>query len=285
MTVRQILGLLLALVPLPAMCLDTALMASEFEPRPQLGLGDEHLQIAAADNRDSETGAPIGQPLYDPEFPHLSLPTEPDWDGIKRDTKLFLLYQVAVVGVLYLMPQSVSQWDDEDKSGNIFRKWDDNVSNLRKDKDDWAINFVGHPYFGAVYYVRARHRGFDRPSSFWYGAIMSTIYEYGIEALFEPASVQDMIFTPVGGAIVGEYLMIGREKIKRGVAARGYARTRDTVGLFFTDPLGALNEKVNRWLGNDDEQAVRLELYPLLSARGADLSSMELRGIQAFYRW
>lgn len=260
-------------------------MASEIEQRPQLGLGDEHPQIAAADSQDSETGASTGQPLYDPEFPHLLIPTEPDWDGIKQDTKLFLLYQVGVVGVLYLMPQSVSQWDDEDKSGNIFRKWDDNVNNLRKDKDDWAINFVGHPYFGAVYYVRARHRGFDRRSSFWYGAIMSTIYEYGIEALFEPVSVQDMIFTPVGGAIVGEYLMIGREKIKRGVATRGYARTRDKVGLFFTDPLGTINEKVNRWFGNDAEQAARLELYPMLSARGADLGSMELRGIQAFYRW
>ncbi|ALP53539.1 hypothetical protein Tel_10540 [Candidatus Tenderia electrophaga] len=285
MTVKKLLGWLLALIPIPALCLDTALTGAQLDLRPQLGLGDAHLHIAAAATQDSEIAPATAQSADNAEFPHLEIPAEPDWDGITSDTKLFLLYQVAVVGVLYLMPESVSQWDDEDKSGNIFGKWDNNVNSLRKDSDDWAINFIGHPYFGAVYYVRARHRGFDRQASFWYGLIMSTIYEYGIEALFEPVSIQDMIFTPVGGAVMGEYFMIGHENIKRGIAARGYARTRDKVGLFFTDPLGAINDKVNQWFGTSDEQAARLELYPMLSARDDTLSSLEVRGVQAFYRW
>jgi hypothetical protein len=286
MTIRKILGLLLVLFPLPAMCLDTSPLLAGTVQRPQLSLEDNYLQIAAlTDQSQPETGTATTDLAFNPEYPHLDIPAEPDWDGLTDDTKLFLLYQVGVVGVLYLMPESISQWSSSEKSGNVFRKWDNNVNNLRKDKDQWVINFIGHPYFGAVYYVRARHRGFERGDSFWYGFIMSTIYEYGIEAVFEPASVQDMIFTPVGGAIMGEYFMAGRESIKRGIAERGYTRFRDKVGLFFTDPLGAINTKVKEWFNIKDEDDAQLELYPLLKAPQQNLASMQLQGIQAFYRW
>lgn len=293
MTVRKFLGLLLALIPLPGLCLDPLpLSATGQTPPPPLGLEQQYLQLATAETPNSELQAAeiqapeaVAPNTAVPEYPNLSIPNQPDWEGLKDDTKLFILYQLGMVGILYLMPESVSQWDEEDKTGNIFRKWDDNVTSVRKDPDDWAINFIGHPYFGAVYYVRARHRGFTRPNSFWYALAMSTIYEYGIEALFEPVSVQDLIFTPIGGAIMGEYFMIGAENIRRGIAERGYARTRDKVGLFFTDPLGAINEKVNQWFGNTDEQQARLELYPMLSVPKADLSAIELHGVQALYRW
>ncbi len=286
MTVRKILGLLLVLIPVPGLCIDPIppLQVTVTE-HPQLGLNHGYLKLAAAD--DQTLGAPKTANLksYDPEFPNLFIPTKPDRDGLASDTKLFLLYQLGVVGVLYLMPESISKWDDEDKTGNIFRKWDDNVNNLRKDTDDWGINYIGHPYFGATYYVRARHRGYNRQNSFWYSAIMSTIYEYGIEALFEPASLQDMIFTPVGGAIVGEYLMVGREKLKRNIAAKGYSDTSDKVLLFFTDPLGSINAKVNQWFDHDGEDQARLDLFPMVSLDQNNSHNVELKGVQAMYRW
>jgi len=217
------------------------------------------------------------------EFPHLNLPSSPDHEGLMHDSKLFLLYQVGVVGVLYLMPQSVSQWGDDQKNGNVFRKWDDNVNNLRKDHDDWTINYIGHPYFGSVYYVRARQRGFDRPDSLWYGVVMSTIYEYGIEAIFEPVSIQDLIFTPVGGAVIGEYFMTARENIMRDVSNRGYATTGDNVKLFFTDPLGVINKKVDKLIGYKEAS---LDLMPLFSRDGVDQHSMPaLVGLQAHVSW
>jgi len=266
--------------------MDTTPLLPGSAQRPHLGLNDSYLQIAASDAQSpSQTDTPATGRATNPEYPHLSISAEPDWDGLTSDTKLFLLYQVGVVGVLYIMPQSISQWSDSQKRGNVFRKWDNNVNNLRKDKDKWMINFIGHPYFGAVYYVRARHRGFERSDSFLYGFIMSTIYEYGIEAIFEPSSIQDMIFTPVGGAIMGEYFMAGRESIKRGIAERGYTRFRDKVGLFFTDPLGAVNTKVKEWFDIKDDDNAQLELYPLLSAPRQNLASMQLQGIQAFYHW
>lgn len=217
------------------------------------------------------------------EFPHLNLPATPDWSGLIHDSKLFILYQVGVVGVLYLMPESVSQWGDDQKQGNIFRKWNDNVSNLRKDRDNWEINYIGHPYFGSVYYVRARERGFDRQDSLLYGTVMSTIYEYGIEALFEPASIQDLIFTPVGGAIVGEYFMTARENILRDVNNRGYATTGDNVKLFLTDPLGAINKKVDKAFGYKEAS---IDLMPLLDRNNADNHSLPtLIGVQAHLNW
>ncbi len=217
------------------------------------------------------------------EFPHLNLPERSDWNGLMHDSKLFMLYQVGVVGVLYLMPQSVSQWGDDQKQGNIFRKWNDNVSNLRKDHDTWEVNYIGHPYFGSVYYVRARQRGFDRQDSLLYGVVMSTIYEYGIEALFEPASIQDLIFTPVGGAVVGEYFMAARENILRGVNSRGYATTGDNVKLFFTDPLGVINKKVDKVFGYKEAS---LDLMPLLNRNNSDHHALpSLVGLQAHLNW
>ena len=281
----MILGFLLALTPLPGLCLNAIpLTQTDTLERPRLGLSDEYLHLAAAD--DPNANQPLNKTSqFDPEFPYLQIPNEPDKSGLVRDSKLFLLYQVAIVGVIYLMPESISKWSEDDKNGNVFDKWEENVNNLRKDKDDWAINFIGHPYFGAVYYVRARHRGYDRESSFWYSAIMSTIYEYGIEAVFEPVSIQDLIFTPIGGAVMGEYFMAARENIKRDIATKGYTSTSDKVKLFFTDPLGSINDKVNRMFGHKETDQARLELMPLIRVNESDNSSMELQGIQAFYRW
>lgn len=276
--------MLLILLPLLGMCHESvstnwATSSSGL----QLGLKHEYLQLAAVESTSTATN---DTSPYDPDYPNLFIPTEPDIDGLKQDTKLFLLYQVAVVGTLFVMPESISKWSKEDKRGNIFRKWKDNVNNLRKDKDDWAINYIGHPYFGSVYYVRARQRGLERQDSFWYAAVMSTLYEYGIEALFEPVSIQDMIFTPVGGAILGEYLMLGREKMKRNISARGHATMSDKVLLFMTDPFGTINKKVNNWFGSEQKkQTTQLELLPMLSPNENNNVGIQLQGVQALYRW
>ena len=56
MTLRMILGFLLALTPLPGLCLNPIpLTQTNFIERPKLGLSDEYLQLAAADNLNTET--------------------------------------------------------------------------------------------------------------------------------------------------------------------------------------------------------------------------------------
>jgi len=44
---------------------------------------------------------------------------------------------------------------------------------------------------------------------------LSTLWEYGPEALAEPVSIRDLVVTPVAGFLVGEYLLFPlRERIR-----------------------------------------------------------------------
>jgi len=290
----------------PAFALDQ----SPQDPWALLQSGDETsnyslspLWMAQADNVTASTGntstsdtsltpAPHRSPYYAGSL-KLSIANEPDLKGLLQDSELFLLYQLAMVGLLYLLPEDISKWDKDAKRGDPLKKWDDNVNNLGKDGDEWAVNYIGHPYFGATYYTRARIRGFNRKQSLWYSIAMSTIYEYGIEAVFEPVSVQDLIFTPVGGAVLGEYFMIGRQKIINRAAARGRQTSWDTLGLFFTDPIGTINRKVMESFSHYTPHAT-LTLQPIIASSQINKHSNsshygnnlgDTYGIQARLKW
>ena len=170
-----------------------------------------------------------------------------DWRGVRRDTAYFLGYQFAAIAVLYIAPESISGWDREQKQNYSFSKWRNNVSEPVWDEDRWWINYVTHPYWGGAYYIRARERGLDRAQSFWYSALLSTLFEYGAEALAEPVSIQDLVVTPVVGFLVGEYLFTPlRERIR---AKPGKLDWSDKATLFITDPLGVINAETDRLLG------------------------------------
>lgn len=172
-----------------------------------------------------------------------------DWEGLKQDTLYFGFTQLAVIGVLYISPQSISRWSAEDKDQYDFQKWKDNVSNPVWDTDQWWINYIMHPYWGGSYYVRASERGYEPTQSFWYSFALSTMYEFGAEALFEPVSVQDLIFTPGLGFFVGRYFMSVREGIQfREMNGEALSGT-DRATLIMTDPLGAVNRQINSALG------------------------------------
>lgn len=171
----------------------------------------------------------------------------PDWPGVGRDIGYFLGYQFAAIAVLYVAPERISGWDREQKRNYSFDKWRDNVSKPVWDEDRWWINYVLHPYWGAAYYIQARERGLDRIQAFWYSALLSTLFEYGAEALAEPVSAQDLVITPVVGALVGEYLFAPlRQRIR---AKPGPFDWSDKALLFITDPLGVLSAETDRLLG------------------------------------
>ena len=168
-----------------------------------------------------------------------------DWLGLARDTGFLLTYQLIGVGLLYVLPSSISNWNGHNKdiSGD---KWWENVQNPHWDKDSWPVNYIGHPYFGATYYIRARERGFDRIDAFLYSAFASALYEFGVEAFFEPPSYQDLIVTPVGGALLGGFVF---EPIRNWARSKGELRWYDHVILIATDPIGALNYMAESLLG------------------------------------
>lgn len=161
-----------------------------------------------------------------------------DWGGLARDTAFLLSYQIVGVAIIYSLPESVSKWSQSAKNNIGFDRWWDNVTHPGWDDDSWAVNYLGHSYFGATYYIRARERGFDRIDSFLYSAFASALYEFGVEALFERPSYQDLIVTPVGGALLGGFVF---EPVRNWISRKPELKWYDHVVLIATDPIGALN--------------------------------------------
>lgn len=214
----------------------------------------------------------------------------PDSAGLRRDTAYLLSYQVVTIGILYALPESISNWSEEQKQDYDLKNWWDNIRNPQWDDDKFWINYLAHPYWGAAYYVRARERGYDERASFWYSMAMSAAFEFGAEALFEQPSIQDLVVTPVGGVILGEYFMQLRERILAGQAPGAPLSPRDRTVLALTDPLGAINRQVQSWLGRNAEAS----LAPMIALRrvgggqryaGDDSPHERVVGIRLNYRW
>ncbi|MCU7852487.1 MAG: DUF3943 domain-containing protein [Candidatus Thiodiazotropha sp. (ex Monitilora ramsayi)] len=205
------------------------------------------LQAQRFDNVGAEWDEPFNGA---PSRPHgfgreLDDQSPADWDGLKRDTAYFFGYQFFIVGALYVLPESVSAWTEEQKEEYTFEKWKENVTHPRWDPDEWYINYILHPYWGMTYYTRGRERGLTETGAFWYSFTLSSIYEFGLEALFEPVSIQDVIFTPVLGSALGWYLEDVRREIKSQHEFSGWDKTI----LIATDPLGTLNAMADNLFG------------------------------------
>jgi hypothetical protein len=206
----------------------------------------------------SQVGAADAGLVQDPPDVAASGNTTPgalqrDWAGIGRDTAFFLGYQMVAIGITYLLPEDVSRWSEEQKDITLERWWD-NVQHPVWDEDRWYLNYIGHPYFGATYYIRARERGFGVFGSFWYAALLSGLYEFGIEALFEQPSYQDLILTPVAGALIGAFIF---EPLRQRIKSKPERRWYDHLGLIVTDPLGTANSIFERMLGIKAEMRVQ----------------------------
>jgi hypothetical protein len=224
--------------------------ASPVEPAPSHTLGGTLVSLfpekASNPEPAPETPAPPGE---EPEG--LRAP-RPDWVGMGRDTALLVGYQGVAIGVLYALPSSVSGWNNKDIS---LHEWWDNVRNPSWDGDGPFMNYLAHPYWGAAYYIRARERGFNRPASFAVSVALSTLYEFGVEAFFEPPSYQDLIVTPVVGSLIGAFVF---EPIRDRIKLKPELQWYDHVGLVLTDPLGAVNRVFEGLFGIKSDIRVRL---------------------------
>lgn len=200
--------------------------------------------------------APLDTSLPPGKVQPVVPPAAPDLRGIKRDTAYFLGYQLAAIALISVWPQDDSNGSSKEELG--FDRWWYNVTHPHWDSDDWFINYVTHPYWGAAYYIRARERGLSRAQSFWYSTLLSTVYEYGAEAMIERPSYQDLWVTPVMGSLLGEFVFAPwREHIRAKNEPLG---TSDRLVLVLTDPLDAINGAVDRLLGIESE----LSLGPVL---------------------
>jgi hypothetical protein len=196
-----------------------------------------------------------------------------DWRGLGRDTAFFLGYQVVAAGILYLLPENMTKWTAEQRRTSMERWWD-NVRHPVWDQDNWYVNYIGHPYFGAIGYIRARERRFGAFGGFWYAALISGLYEFGIEALFERPSYQDLIVTPVGGLLLGALLF---EPIRERIHGKPELYWYDHVTLALTDPLGAGNRMFEGLLGIEMEMRVQFHLP--ITAPYAPLDELTARSL------
>lgn len=119
--------------------------------------------------------------------------------------------------------------------------------NLREgwewDHNHWAINFFGHPYQGAFYYMTARASGFDFYRSLLWAALGSYTWEMFAET--EYPSTNDFIMTSIGGSAYGEVLYRLSRKLYGNENAEWYRK----LGAFALQPMGYLQRAA---FGNRD---------------------------------
>lgn len=161
-----------------------------------------------------------------------------------RQTKIMFVAGFGVAGFIALLPESISKWDkSEYQRGDLFKNWYENVkAGPVWDNDKWYINYIGHPYFGSVYYQASRKSGYNEWNSFVYAALMSTFYwEYGLEAFAEVPSLQDLFVTPIGGWVWGEWAYHKEKSIIANDRKAMGSEFWGGVALFFLDPVGSID--------------------------------------------
>ena len=158
---------------------------------------------------------------------------------------------VVTLGILELLPEDATAWNKEElRKTPIFERWWNHVKKGPVwDKDNMIFNYVLHPYGGAAYYMSARGQGYNTFHSALYSAAISTFFwEYGIEAFNEIPSIQDLIITPLAGAVIGEAFYV----LKRSIVAGGYtlfgSKFLGNVVAYLIDPV---NEVLGLIYGND----------------------------------
>lgn len=175
-----------------------------------------------------------------------------DGERLWSQTKLMFGLGLGVAGFIALLPEDISNWE-KDSGEKMTDKWVENVkAGPVWDEDAWYINYIGHPYFGGVYYQVARKSGYSEWDSFMYSALMSTFYwEYGLEAFAEVPAIQDLVVTPVGGWLYGEWAYHKEKEIH---ANGGYVWGSSGWGstaLFFLDPVDTIARGINGWVGKE----------------------------------
>ncbi|WP_264564482.1 DUF3943 domain-containing protein [Flavobacterium sp. N3904] len=196
-------------------------------------------------------------------------PAFKDYRRLAYDTGMYVGATVIAFGILYAMPESATNWDKQAMKENGFAyKWKQNVkAGPVWDEDDWVLNYVTHPYSGAVYYMTARSSGFNIFESFLYSAFMSTFFwEYGIEAFAEIPSKQDLIVTPVIGSAVGECFFYAKKSIIKHDRRVLKSRFLGYTTLFVIDPFNTLLDS----FGYKEKQKTQLNVAPIGFDKGTN---------------
>lgn len=239
------------------------------ETSPQVVVSDsinQNVKIDTTENINLLTLVDSTKTLQNP-IPYP--PAKRDYLRLSYTSGMYVATTVIAFGVLYAMPESVTNWDKEEmKEKGITYKWKENVkAGPVWDEDDWVLNWITHPYSGGVYYMTARSAGFTWFESFMYSAFMSTFFwEYGIEAFAEIPSKQDLIITPVVGSMVGEGFYHAKKSILKHDRKVLNSKFLGYTSLLLMDPFNTLLDS----FGYKDQRKSQLNIAPVGFDKGAN---------------
>lgn len=167
------------------------------------GLGDQALlhpapaTLPAEDNR---------LPVIGPPPPHHAVKAFATFTGLA----------LVGAGVYAFAPSSFVGGDKEgqwqDAWGHFKEAW---TKPPVFDKDPASVNYLGHPYFGSLFYLTQRNYDESPLRSFLFSVFMSTCFEYFVESWSERPSINDLIVTPVVGSILGEVIYLATKEMRK----------------------------------------------------------------------
>ena len=179
------------------------------------------------------------------DYFHKRMTYDPQRDPkrLGYNTALYFGGTMVAFAVLWASPESFSGWDkDKIREEGLIDQWKENVrAGPVWDNDDFFLNWIMHPYIGALYYMSARGSGFRWWESFLYATLMSTFFwEYGVEAFAEIPSWQDLIITPVAGSVIGELFFVAKGEIIRNDRRILRSRFLGVASLIIMDPVNEI---------------------------------------------
>ena len=172
-----------------------------------------------------------------PTYQHLLLNEYSSfWKKAGRGELLIGGIEVIGMVTLMLMPKEVTKWEPgwiKAAEKNLIRAFS---TPPVWDKDDWALNYIGHPIAGTYYYNAVRSQNATRWQSFLFATVQSCIWEYVIEGVAERPSIQDLIVTPIFGALLGEPIHLAT----MGMRKNGF-RFFEKVFVLVFNPMFVIN--------------------------------------------
>jgi len=223
-------------------------LRSVFKVSKPLDLDFDHYNF---DEIPQELPSNLYQTQFSKDYIFNYLTYDPVRDPKRLAYNTGLVFGAALIefAVLWNLPEDVSNWSKDE----IFNKkrihdigltgiWKENIqAGPVWDDDGVFFNWIAHPWAGGVYYMAARGSGFKRWESFSYSFLMSTLFwEFGVEAVAEVPSWQDIIVTPVIGSLVGEQFFKWKGKIIQNNKKVLNSRFLGFTSLFIMDPFNQI---------------------------------------------
>ena len=216
--------------------------------------------VAAADESVSDLPA-AWQALRDEAPP--GDPQNPAADGSPPDhaRKNYAIPAFEVVGFAFLLNEYNRHFEGSDYKSNASTIRRNLHSSWVVDSDPFAVNQLGHPYQGSMYYGFARSAGLSYWESLGYSLGGSALWEIAGETT--PPSRNDLINTGIGGSFLGEALY----RMANLVLEKDYLPPilREIGAAIISPPLGfnrlAFGDRLNTtFASHDPEVYSRLQI-------------------------